>query len=266
MKKQTAFRLLTLLSLTGLALPAHADTAPDDFLGPDDCRALSPDCKCSDAPMLELLLKDQSKALDAWDATADAIAMPGGPATMEAAVQDFHSRFPGDTRIADQFAACDTIDEGGHNLTKIAGVSIRKGGAALDSCFCKQFCEDAVNATIIHEDVHFKFAFEAMLEMITSSVACKLGELEQSYCDTLLARQLARSEQYAHAAAIESMQDSLDELRASDPDMPDMECTWEPLPDMVTRVTPPAPPAPSGLWQRIELLADRFIHGAARAG
>ena len=266
MKKHYAFRLLALLSLACVALPAHADTAPDSFLGPDECRALSPECKCADAPMLELLLKDQSKALDAWDETADAITMPGGPATMQEAVDDFHSRFPGDTRIADQFAACDTIDEPGHNLTKIAGVSLRKGGAALDSCFCKQFCEDAVDATIIHEDTHFKFAFEALLEMITSKVACGVGQLEQSYCDTLLARQLARSEQYAHSAAIESMADSLDKLRSSDPDMPDMECTWEPLPDMVTRATPPAPPAPAGFWQRLEMLASRFIHGASRAG
>ncbi len=266
MKTHHVFRLLALLSLCAVALPAHADTVPDGFLGPADCRALSPECKCADAPLLELLMKDQSNALDAWLSTANAITQPDGPATASEAVADFHSRYPGDARITSNFSACDTFDPKVNLLTKVAGVSISKAGAAVDPCFCKQFCRDAIDATIIHEDVHFRFAIEAMYEQIATSIACKVGDLEQIFCDRVQARQLARSESYAHQAAVDSMGGSLAKLRASDPDMPDMECTWEPLPDVQARVLPAAPPAPAGFWQRLEMLASRFIHGASRAG
>jgi hypothetical protein len=221
---------------------------------------LSPECKCEDGPMLELLRKDQSDALDAWDATADEIGMPGGPDTMAEAVRAFQMRFQGDSRVTDQYKACADFDPAVNKVTKIAGVSILNGGAALDPCFCKQFCQGAIVATAKHEDVHFRFGFEALLEQITANIACKAGQLEQSYCDTLHARQLARSEQYAHSAGIESLQDALDKLRMSDPENPDMECTWEPLPDMVTE-REPAPPVPGGFWDRIQMLAGRFIHG-----
>lgn len=253
--------LLPLLAAATVALPAEADTSPEFFVSPDECRATSPECKCSDAPFLELFLKDRNEALDAWDGAADTLDMAGGPTTQQALVAEFFKRYEADQRIIDQFTSCPNFDPALNTTSKFAGISLSRGGAVIDPCFCQQFCGDVIDAVAAHEDRHFAFTLEALVDLMTSSVACKVGSLAQSYCDTIDARLLARSEQYAYAVETESLQQSLEELQAGDPDSPDMECTWEPLPDMATRVMPATPAAPAGFWDRVQMLATRLLQG-----
>jgi hypothetical protein len=256
---------LGLAALCGSATPARADTAPEAFLKPSECLKLSPPCKCSDAPMMEMFLNDQRKALSSWEDTKDAILTPGGPETQKEAIADFHSRFDpqADPRVEEQFLKCPTINMGKHNPGKIAGVSINKGGAALDDCFCQTFCQDIVEATATHENIHFGFGFVAIGELISVISACVTLDLPAGFCDTLDAQMLADSEIFAHKGGISSLADSLSDLRASDPDNPDMECTWEPLPPVAMRHVAPPPTPPAGFWERVEMLASRFIHGVS---
>ena len=248
----------------------RADTVPDFFVDGDACRKLSRECTCADAPMIQLLLRDKRKALDAWDAVADSIDEPGGPSTNEDARNAFVGSFQGDPRIGDQFLACPSYDEvsakQGRSPSRIAGVSLTGGGGALDPCYCQQFCLDAVNATIAHEDDHFRFGFEAILEVMTAKSACLIGALDQTYCDKLGARQQARTEQYAHVISIDHLSDSVSKLAQSqDDEHPDMACTWEPLPDLPPS-DEPDPKEHASLWQRLELLVSRFVHGQAQLG
>jgi len=251
---------LALVACVAAAAPARADSSPDFFVSPDECRMVSPECKCSDAPFLELFLKDRNKGLDGWDGAADTIDS-GATTTQEALVAEFFKLYKADQRIIDQFTSCPDFAANGSKTSKFAGISISRGGAVIDPCFCQQFCSEIIDAVAAHEDRHFAFTLEALLDLMTSKMACKVGSLDQSYCDTIDARLLARSEQYAYAVEIESLSQSLDDLRASDPDAPDMECTWEPLPDMAARVMPPAPPAPASFWDRVQMLAGRFLNG-----
>jgi hypothetical protein len=262
MKKQRSLACLTLSAGLALAPAALADSSPDFFVPPDQCRMTSPECKCADAPFLELFLKDRNRALDGWDAAADGLDADGGPRTQPALVAEFFKHYKADQRIIDQFTACPDFDANGSSTAKFAGISLSRGGAVIDPCFCQQFCSEIIDAVAAHEDRHFAFTLEALVDLMTSSMACKLGSLDQSYCDSIDARLLARSEQYAYAVETESLGQSLDALQASDPDQPDMECTWEPLPDMAARLMAPRPPAPAGLWQRVQVLADRFWNGS----
>jgi hypothetical protein len=261
MKPLRLLPALALLLAVSAPLPARADTSPDFFVSPDECRATSPECKCSDAPFLELFLKDRNKALDGWDAAADTLDMAGGPTTQEALVKEFFKLYKADARIISQFTSCPDFDPALNTTSKFAGISISRGGAVIDPCFCQQFCSEIIDAVAAHEDRHFAFTLEALVDLMTSKVACGVGSLDQSYCDTIDARLLARSEQYAYTVETESLYQSLDDLRASDPDNPDMECTWEPLPEMAARVMPAPPPAPAGFWDRVQMLASRLLHG-----
>jgi hypothetical protein len=260
----TQIRAMSLVTtLTLLAVPARAAVdAPSFFVSPSECQSASPECKCADAPMMELFLENQRAALTAWQDTMSAISMPGGPSTRAEALSDFQTRFGGDARITAQFGTCSTFDdEKGRSPTKIAGVDPARGGAVLDPCFCETFCQDITSATANHERTHFAYGLLALNELIQTTVPCKAGLLDERYCATIDAQQLAQSEILAHKVGNSSLQSSLDALRASDPDMPDMECTWEPLPDAALRVMPMPPPAPAGLWDRVELLASRFVDG-----
>jgi hypothetical protein len=253
-----------------VAPASRADTVPDFFVGADACRKLSRECTCADAPLLELLLKDKERALDAWDETADAIDAEGSAIKTNAdARNDFVSRFQGDSRIGAQFLACpsysDISEKMGRSPSRVAGVSLFGGGGALDPCYCEQFCLDAVDATIAHENDHFLFAFEVIMEGLTANSACLVGQLDQSYCDSLGAHQQARTEQSAHVISINHLSDALTRLRSADPEHPDMECTWEPLPDMDPAPAPDMPEHAS-LWQRVELLVTRFVRGQAELG
>lgn len=250
--------VLALVSLFAVAPAARADSSPDFFVPPEECSMLSPECKCSDAPMLELFAKDRAKALDAWGAVAD--TLNESSLSQQGAVREFFERYKADQRIIDQFSACPDFTTNGSSLSKFAGISLERGGAVVDPCFCQQFCGEISKAVAAHEDRHFAFTLEALVDLMGSSVACKLGSLDQSYCDTIDARLLVRSEEYAYAVEVDSLQESLDRLRESDPDAPEMECTWEPLPDPTTRVEP-APPPPAGLWERIQMLGSRLLHG-----
>lgn len=270
MKAAWRVSALCFSAVVSVAPAGQADTVPDFFVNEDECRKLSPECTCADAPMLELLLKDKERALDAWDETADAVDAAGSTLrTNEDARNDFVSRFQGDSRIGDQFTDCPSYKEVsammGRSPSRVAGVSLSSGGAALDPCYCQQFCLDAVNATIAHENDHFWFAFEVILEVMTAKSACLAGALDQSYCDSLGARQQARTEQSAHVISIDHLADAVSRLRAMDPEHPDMECTWEPLPE-VPHSSMPDMPEHASLWQRLELLVSRFVHGQAQLG
>lgn len=249
---------LAFVTALATALPAQADTAPDFFVPPEECSMLSPECKCSDAPMLELLTRDRNRALNAWDDVADMLTESS--LDQRGAISEFFERYKADQRIIDQFAACPDFATNGSSLSKFAGISLTRGGAMIDPCFCQQFCDGITKAVAAHEDRHFAFTLEALVDLMTSSVACKLGTLDQAYCDSIDTHLLVRSEQYAYAVEVDALYESLDELRQSDPDAPEMECTWEPLPAATTRVEPmPAPPP--GLWGRLQMLGSRLLHG-----
>lgn len=259
-----ALRWLGVATVVLLATPAQAGLA--DFVSPSDCEALSRPCECADLPMMDLFARDQQKALDAWKDTKDAILTPGGPATQAAAKDDFDSRFEGDSRILDQFQSCPDFDPAVNDPTKIAGVDPGRGGAVLDPCFCKTFCVDIIDATAAHERTHFAFGLVALTELISVTAACKAGLFEDGFCATLDAQLLADSELAAHTVGVNSLKDSIKKLDTTDPDTLQMACSWEPLPPEPPQQPSPAPAqAPAGFWQRLQVLANRFVHGASPA-
>ena len=50
-------------------------------LSAEDCRAKSRPCTCSDAPFMEVFLKNQQKSRDAWKQVYDTLGTPTGPKT-----------------------------------------------------------------------------------------------------------------------------------------------------------------------------------------
>jgi hypothetical protein len=132
----------------------------------------SPECKCADAPFLELFLKDRNRALDGWDAAADGLDADGGPRTQPALVAEFFKHYKADQRIIDQVTACPDFDANGSSTAKFAGISLSRGGAVIDPCFCQQFCSEIIDAVAAHEDRHFAFTLEALVDLMTSSIAC----------------------------------------------------------------------------------------------
>lgn len=260
-----------LLASMACAALANAQN-PEDFVPSDEC--MSDECKCEDAPMMEVFLRNQENARDAWQSVRDDLFTEGGPQSMEEAKDLFESRFDGDDRVGLQFMSCTGYDAEKNSLTQIAAVP-GLGQATLDPCFCDAFCKDIIDATVTHELTHGPTLLAGFANVIQWKVACKTGVLPDSFCNALDPMILADSEIISYTIGNSSLSDSIEDLQESDPADPEMECTWDPLPEEDTppdpepNMLPPVPGAkaparaPAGLWNRFTLLVDRFVNGAA---
>jgi hypothetical protein len=246
-------RTLGLLALV-LGLVATSPAGAKMVSG-GDCRDLSHDCTCDDGAYLEVFLANQRDALAAWEDTQSDI-IGGAAGTFEEARALFEQKFPGDPRVLSHLTACPDL-----NPKKVAGVSILGGGAELDDCFCKNVCKDIVESTISHERTHVAFNLLGISYIIGVGTACSADLTDPDFCKVSNALLLSESEIQAHRIGVETLQESLSTLK--DPESPEMECTWEPLPD----APPPeaeaaAEPAPEGFLPRVRALLVRFVHGA----
>lgn len=254
-----------LASLACAAL-AGAQTT-EHFVPADEC--MSKDCTCADAPMMEVYLRNQQNARDAWNSVRADIFAAGGPQSMQEARDLFHMRFKGDSRINQQFMSCTGYDPNVNSLQQIAAVP-GVGQATLDPCFCDAFCKDIIDATVVHELTHGPTLLAGFANVLHFKVACRAGVLPDSFCNSLDPMILADSEIISYTLGNASLADSIEDLQESDPANPEMECTWEPLPATPppgSRVLPPGSgaaqaPVPPGLWDRFTLLVDRFLNGA----
>lgn len=243
---------------------------PENFVPSDECK--SDECTCEDAPMMEVFLKNQENARDAWQSVRDDLFTEGGPQSMEEARALFESRFNGDDRVGLQFMSCEGYDAEKNSLKQIAAVP-SLGQATLDPCFCDAFCQDIIDATVTHELTHGPTLLAGFADVLHWKVACKTGVLSDTFCNSLDPMILANSEISSYTLGNYSLSESIEDLQESDPADPEMECTWDPLPDEAPpepepNILPPIPgakapaAAPSGLWNRFTLLVDRFINGA----
>lgn len=252
-------RATALALVLGFASPLRAQEGiPPHFVDSDEC--MSRDCTCADTPMMEVFLNNQRNAREAWKSVREAILMPGGPQSMEEAVALFNSRFSGDPRVSAQFMSCDGYDPNVNSLSKIAGVP-GIGQAALDPCFCNAFCKDIVEATVNHELTHAPTLLMGFANVAHFKVACKAGVLPDGFCNTLDPLILADSELISYSVGNATLDNAIDRLRERDPENPEMECTWKPLPPAPSS-SQQAEPAPEGFWARLQLLAQRFWSGA----
>jgi len=260
--------LAALLASMACAALASAQN-PEDFVPSDEC--MSDECKCEDAPMMEVFLRNQENARDIWIGVRAELFSEGGPQSMEEAKALFESRFMGDDRVSRQFMSCTGYDAEKNSLKQIAAVP-SLGAATLDPCFCDAFCKDIIDATVTHELTHGPTLLAGFANVLQWKVACKAGVLPDSFCNSLDPMILADSEIISYTMGNNSLSNSIEDLQESDPADPEMECTWDPLPEEAPpepepNVLPPVPGAkgpaapPSGLWNRFTLLVDRFING-----
>lgn len=261
--------LLPLLVALSFAAPVAAQT--EHFVPAEEC--MSDDCTCADAPMMEVFLRNQQQARDIWVSVREDLFTETGPQSMDEAKALFESRFKGDSRISSQFMSCTGYDPNVNSLTQIAAVP-GLGEATLDPCFCDAFCKDVIDATVDHELTHGPTLLAGFANVITFQVGCKAGVLPDTFCNSLDPMILADSEIISYTIGNASLSSSIEDLYESDPANPEMQCTWEPLPE-----TPPAgtrsgatpvpgaglpAAAPAGIWERFTLLVERFVNGAAR--
>ena len=262
--------MMALLASCTCAASASAQT--EHFVPSDEC--MSDECTCEDAPMMEVYLRNQETARDAWVSVRDDLFTEDGPQSMEEAKALFEQRFgKGDSRVNTQFMSCAGYDPNINSLKQVAAVP-GVGEATLDPCLCDAFCKDIIDATIDHEFTHGPTLLGGFANVIHFKAACKAGVLPDSFCNGLDPMILADSEVASYTVGNYSLSESIEDLYESDPAAPEMKCTWEPLPgpppSPSPRVLPPMPgadapaPVPAGLWERITLLADRFLNGAAR--
>ena len=240
--------------LLGMACAGRADAR---MIPGSDCQESSKACTCADAPYMELFLKNQQVALDAWKTTRNDIAVNGGASTFEDARASFAQNFHGDARVLTPLAICKDLD-----TAKIAGPDFLGDGAEVDDCFCTNVCRDIVDGVIAHERTHVAVNIVGIDYMIGVGIGCKVGSFPQQFCDTSNALLLSESEVLAHTVGNNLLSSRLNDLQASDPENPEMECTWEPLP--AAQQAAPPPQAPQGFFQRVQMLAQRFLHGAQR--
>jgi hypothetical protein len=254
MKASSSLLFGTVLALVTSAGSARAGDL-DGFVSPDKCT--SRPCTCADVPMMEIFQANQVRGRDAWKSVRADLFSTTGPQSTQDAIALFGSRFKGDPRVATQFMSCTGYDATKNNLNKIAGVA-GIGQAVLDPCFCNAFCQDIVDATVIHELTHGPTIIINVLNQANFRVACKTGLMPDSLCNSLDSAALADSEIVSYGMGISSLQSSIERIRKSDPAKPEMECTWTPLPPMAKRAPTPAP---ESFMARVKLLVQRFIHG-----
>ena len=242
------------------ASQAHAEGIPAHFVESGKCT--SRPCTCDDIPMMEAFLQSQKDAHSAWYDVRGEIFTSGGPQTIEQTVASFQSKYSGDPRVADQFKMCAGYDPNVNKLSKIAGVS-SSGGAMLDPCFCNAFCQDIVDSTVAHEVMHVPTNIAGVVGKAHLLAGCKLGVLPDRLCNALMPLTLVDSELAAHEVGIASLTIDLELLKSEDPAMPEMACTWQPLPAAVTTSLSPKviEPAKLGVLERVVLLFERIVWG-----
>jgi hypothetical protein len=242
------------------ASSARAEGIPAHFVESSKCT--SRPCTCDDIPMMDAFLQSQKDAHSAWFDVRGEIFTSGGPQTIEDAVKSFQSKYSGDPRVADQFKMCAGYDPTVNKLSKIAGVS-SSGGAMLDPCFCDAFCQDIVDSTVAHEIMHVPTNIAGVVGKAQLFAGCKLGVLPDRLCNALMPLTLVDSELAAHEVGIASLTIDLELLKAEDPAMPEMACTWQPLPAAVTTSLSPRvlEPAKLGVLDRVVLLFKRIVWG-----
>ena len=257
----TAAVLATLLA----CLPAHAEDVPAHFVPEEMCA--SRDCTCDDIPMMEAFQANQIAGRDAWMSVKTDILTPTGPSSGPQAIALFKKRFAGDPRIIAQFKSCSGYDATKNDVSKVAGVS-PLGKATVDPCFCNAFCKDIVDSTIAHERMHVPTIIAGVVGSGDMLVACKIGVVSGRVCDALEPFTLAQSELASYGAGIAYLDARLRMLQESDPMMPDVACTWEPLAQQSQepQQAKAAPvPAPAGFFARVELLLRRIFGGESPA-
>jgi hypothetical protein len=244
-----------------LARSAHAEDVPAHFVEADQCT--SRPCSCADAPIMEQFLQNQKDARAAFQLVHDQLPTPQGAQSNAQAVSQFQGLFgAGNAHVNAQFMSCAGYDPAVNKLTKVAGIS-GLGTAKLDPCFCDAFCKDIVDSTIAHERMHAPTLLLGFHDRITWQTACKLGVLPDRVCNMLDPLNLVESELISHQVGINSLESSLNALKASDPAMPGMMCTWTPLASAGS-AAPPAQraPTPPSFFARVELLIERIVWGA----
>lgn len=247
-------RLSVAVVLLGLGSAARVDAR---MIPGGDCQDASKACTCADAPYMEIFLQNQQVALEAWKTTRNDIAVNGGASTFDEARALFAQNFHGDPRVLTPLSICKDLD-----TSKIAGPDVLGDGAELDDCFCTNVCRDIVDATIAHERTHVAVNLVGIDYMIGVGVGCLVGKLPQHFCDISNALLLSESEVLGHTVGNNVLSSRLNDLQESDPANPEMECTWEPLP--AQQPAAPPPQAPQGFIERVQMLAQRFLHGAQR--
>ncbi len=251
----TAAAAAALLVLCAVG-PARAEDLPSHFVPADEC--MSRDCTCEDVPMMEVFLRNQQTARDAWISVRQDLFTSTGPQSIEEAVKLFYSRFPGDPRVGAQFMTCDGYDPDVNSLNKIAGTA-SLGDAALDPCFCNAFCKGIIDATVNHELTHGPTLLAGFASMLQYKVICATGALPDSFCNSIDPAVLVDSEIISYTVGNRTLASAIDDVKDSDPQNPEMACTWEPLPEASPSQLPPA--EPGGFWARVRTLAERFLHG-----
>jgi hypothetical protein len=255
MNRARTIRALALGGLIALSAVARAQEVPSHFVPADDC--MSRPCVCDDIPMIETFLQNQKDARDAWLDVRGEIFSSTGPQSVEEAVASFQSKYSGDPSVTAQFMMCPGYDPAVNKASKIAGVS-SSGGAMLDPCFCAAFCQDIVDSTAAHERMHVPTNIAGVVGKAQFLVACKVGALPDRVCNALMPLILADSEIASYQVGISLLESDLNDLRASDPDMPEMACTWEPP---VPEQQAAAVPAEAGFFERVALLLERILFG-----
>ncbi|MFO0675850.1 MAG: hypothetical protein U0169_04910 [Polyangiaceae bacterium] len=252
------------VALAALAsvLPSAAgaqEGIPSHFVTDSACRSMSPACTCADAPFVEMYLRNQDKAMDAWTAVDKAIATPTGPRSTAQARALFNQSFSGDGRVTARFATCEGYDPAVNSATKIAGVT-GVGSASLDPCFCKAFCKDVVEATIQHEVMHPPTLLAGFAATFELQIGCKVGLVNATACTAADARTLARSEIASHRAGNDLLRNAVKGYtQKPDERKPEILCTWQPLPASARRDTTTS--APESLWARVKRIVTKFVHG-----
>jgi len=240
------------------ALPALAEDLPSNFVTADMC--MSRPCTCADIPFVEVFLQNQKDARAAFESIYPEIWMTGGPSNVSDVQRAFAARFPGDPRVLAQYKTCPGYDPS-VNSAKFAGVD-NSGTAKIDECACAAFCQDIVDATIAHERTHPPTLIIGFLARLPGHTACKVGALPDSMCDMLTPIELVESEIAAYTVGINVLESDLNDLKAEDPSMPEMACTWQPLPSATASAAPLLPEqTPQGLFDRIVMLLERIIWG-----
>jgi hypothetical protein len=222
-----------------------------------DCLDLTSPCTCEDAPYFEVFTANQEKALEVWRDTQSEII--GGAASSfddAKALFDMNFKDKADPRVLEPLMLCPDLKP-----NHIAGTSILGGGAELDDCFCKNVCQDIVESIIAHERTHVAFNIMGISYIIGVGTACAADLTDPDFCKVSNALLLSESEIQAHQIGNKMLREGLDKLQ--NPEDPEMECTWEPLPEPEPEPEP-TPEMPEGFLPRLGALFERFVHGSSR--
>lgn len=226
-------------------------------LSAEDCRAKTRPCTCSDAPFMEVFLKNQQKSRDAWKQVYDSIGTSTGPKTGGKAKEAHDKLFPGDPRVVAQYKTCPSYDKNA-DLSQFAGAP-GPGQLWVDQCACEAFCSDIIEATIAHESSHPTTIILGAASFFVDIVLCAKGIQSQAICDQIEPTILAVSELAAYTLGNRSLNGAIKKIaQTPDPANPKVACTWTPI----AAITPPTNEAvPKSLWARFVNLADRFWNG-----